>query len=228
MLLIEQLTKSYPLPGNRQVDVLNIPLLRLAAGEKAALVGPSGSGKSTLLLLIAGIARPSGGSIRVNGTQLELLGEAALDRFRAQQIGFVFQSFNLLPGFSAQENVLAAMQFGRVIPPAERRARAARLLTQVGLGHRLHHKPGQLSSGEQQRVAIARALANRPTLVLADEPTASLDRANTEHVFALLSDVCREHGAGLLLSTHDPELAGRLERIIHLRDMSAAEAKEVG
>ncbi|MDO3679060.1 ABC transporter ATP-binding protein [Paenibacillus ehimensis] len=228
MLHAKNLSKSYPLPGKRQVNVLNIAHFAMQAGERVALVGPSGSGKSTLLQLIAGILRPTSGTIRLLDRQLERLSEAELDRFRAQHIGFVFQSFNLLPGFTALENVLAAMQFGKTVPPKAQKQRASELLAQVGLEHRLHHKPGQLSGGEQQRVSIARALANRPALVLADEPTASLDHANAEQVFSLLAEACEQNGTALLLCTHDPELAGRLDRVVSLRELSIFDTREVG
>ncbi|MFM1651671.1 ABC transporter ATP-binding protein [Brevibacillus sp. B_LB10_24] len=223
MLEIANLTKSYQLPGKEQIHVLNIARFHMNAQERVALVGPSGSGKSTLLNIIAGILRPTSGQIHLLDQQLERLPEAKLDRFRARHIGYVFQSFHLLPGYTVVENVLTAMRFGKTIPPKEQRQRAVELLSQVGLAHRLYHKPGQLSTGEQQRVSIARALANRPALVLADEPTASLDRDNAAQVFALLMETCRSNNAALLLCSHDLELAGRLDRMIHIRDLSTAE-----
>ncbi|WP_040951688.1 ABC transporter ATP-binding protein [Gorillibacterium massiliense] len=222
MLHISNLSKIYPLPGRKTAEALRIANFNMGDREKVALVGPSGSGKSTLLHLIAGILRPTTGSIRLLDHQLETMGEAELDRFRASRIGYVFQSFNLIPGLSALENVTAAMSFGRVIPARERKARAATLLDQVGLSHRLQHKPAQLSSGEQQRVSIARALANRPALVLADEPTASLDYDNAQQVFILLTEACQLHGAGLLLCTHDLDIAGKLDRIVRIRDLRAS------
>jgi ABC-type lipoprotein export system ATPase subunit len=223
MLQIDNLVKSYKVEGGQKVTVLDIRHFAMQAGEKATLVGPSGSGKSTLLQMISGILRPTEGRIQLQGLQLDQLGEAELDRFRAQHIGYVFQSFNLLPGFTALENVLVAMRFGSALPRKERRARAIDLLSQVGLGHRLHHRSGQLSHGEQQRVSIARALANRPVLVLADEPTASLDSDNARQVFNLLTEACRDQGAALLLCTHDMELAGQLDRMVHIRDLSGEE-----
>lgn len=221
MLQIENVVKCYSVEGKRQVRVLDIRSFGMEAGEKAALVGPSGSGKSTLLHLLSGIVRPTEGTIRLLDRRLETLSEAELDRFRARHIGYVFQSFNLLPGFTAIENVLAAMQFGSgALSGKEKKERAAELLGQVGLGHRLQHRPAQLSQGEQQRVSIARALANRPALVLADEPTASLDAANADKVFDLLMGACKEEGAALLLCTHDSELAGRTDRIVRIRELS--------
>jgi len=224
MLEINNLVKSYPQPGKEPLCVLNVRRFTMAPGERAALTGPSGSGKSTLLHLIAGVLRPTEGTIRLLGQSLEQAGEAELDRYRAKHIGYVFQSFNLLPGLTALENVLAATRFGPAASRAEHKERASGLLARVGLGNRLHHLPNQLSQGEQQRVSIARALANRPSLVLADEPTASLDPANAERVFVLLDKACKEAGAALLLCTHDMELAGRMERHVRMRDLSEGEA----
>lgn len=216
MLELSRLVKTYPAPGSgRPVTALRIDRFVLRQGETVALVGPSGSGKSTLLNLIAGIIRPTTGGIRLNGEELTRLNEREWDAVRTKQIGYVFQSFHLLPGFTALENVLLAMQFAGT-PGRERRQRAERWLDRVGLPDRLHHMPHQLSSGEQQRVAIARALANGPQLVLADEPTANLDEANARSVFRLLMDACAEQRAALLLSTHDPSLAPHFDRIVRL------------
>ncbi|SFL82106.1 putative ABC transport system ATP-binding protein [Paenibacillus sp. 1_12] len=228
MLLLENVDKSYTIPGRQHVPVLHIPRFQMSSQEKVALVGPSGSGKSTLLHMIAGILRPTSGTIRLLDRQLESLSESELDRFRAKHVGYVFQSFNLLPGFTAMENVLAAMRFGQILPSKKHKERAAEMLDQVGLGHRLHHKSGQLSNGEQQRVSIARALVNQPALVLADEPTASLDYANAEQVAALLNDTCSSHGAALLLCSHDLELARTMDRIVHIRDLSQITTGRVG
>ncbi|THF83546.1 ABC transporter ATP-binding protein [Cohnella fermenti] len=223
MLVLEEVSKTYPMKGGSAVPVVSVSRFAMAAGEQAALVGPSGSGKSTLLHLISGVLRPTSGSIQLLGRELGSLSEAELDRFRAKHIGYVFQSFNLLPGFSAAENVMAAMGFGRTIPARERKERAHMLLGRVGLGHRLNHRSHQLSQGEQQRVSIARALANRPALVLADEPTASLDGANAQIVYALLAEACESEGAALLLSTHDMELAKRTGRVVPIRELAARE-----
>jgi len=223
MLEIDRLVKSYPQQGGDPLRVLSIRRFAMAAGERTALTGPSGSGKSTLLHLIAGILRPTEGTIRMLGKTLERTGESELDRFRASHIGYVFQSFNLLPAFTALENVLVAMRFGTSLSRSDRKGRAIELLTKVGLGNRLHHRPSQLSQGEQQRVSIARALANRPSLVLADEPTASLDLANAMRVFELLTHACEEAGAALLLCTHDLELAGRMDRQVQMRELSEGE-----
>ncbi|WP_248925795.1 ABC transporter ATP-binding protein [Paenibacillus hamazuiensis] len=220
MLVLDKVTKSFAISASERIEVVSVDYFEMQRGEKAALVGPSGSGKSTLLHLIAGLFRPTSGSIRLLDKPVHGMKEAELDRFRAQHIGYVFQSFNLLSGFSALDNVLAAMKFGNVVPRKEQKERAAELLAQVGLGHRLDHKPSQLSGGEQQRVSIARALANSPALVLADEPTASLDADNAAQVFSLLVDACRSGGTALLMCTHDPELAGQLDKTINIRDLS--------
>src|ERR1017187_10205724 len=171
VLSLNNVSKSYREADGHPLDVIRISQFSLATGEQVALVGESGSGKSTLLNLIAGILLPDGGEILVNGTDPTKLSEAARDRFRAANIGYVFQSFNLLQGFTALENVLLGQMFGNGDGGADR---AVQLLKSVGLEHRLHHKPRALSVGEQQRVAIARALVNAPPLVLADEPTGSL------------------------------------------------------
>jgi ABC-type lipoprotein export system ATPase subunit len=228
MLIVDRLKKSYILPGNQEITVLNINHFQMNNHEKVGLVGPSGSGKSTFLNIIAGIVRPTTGIIFMMNTQIDQLPEAKLDHYRARQVGYVFQNFNLLSGYTALENVLIAMQFGNVISRNERRKKAIELLSQVGLDQRLHHKSGQLSNGEQQRVAIARALANRPSLVLADEPTASLDYHNAQQVSALLADACRVNGAALLLCTHDLELANKMDRIVNIRDLSDEYISEVG
>ena len=163
--------------------------------------------------------RPDAGSVLIDGLDIARLDEARRDRVRADRLGLVFQQFNLLPGFTALENVLVAMSFGSARPD---RKRAADLLGAVGLAHRLGHKPAQLSTGQQQRVAVARALANRPRAVLADEPTASIDSAHQQQVIDLLRDTCREQGAALLVVTHAPEVAGRFPRRLRLEDFNRA------
>ncbi len=172
MLLLKDVKKSFVEPDGTPLPILDIAEFRVAAGEQMVLVGRSGCGKTTLLHVIAGISRPDSGKVRIDDWDITLMSEAECDRFRAEHIGYVFQTFNLLRGFSALENVLLAMRFtGRRAD----RARARQLLERVGLGHRMTHKPAMLSVGEQQRVAVARALANRPKLLLADEPTANVD-----------------------------------------------------
>jgi len=216
---LEQVTKSFRLPGGEIVAVLDVPAFALAEGEQCALEGQSGSGKSTLLHVISGIMRPDAGSVRIDGIDITRLDEARRDRVRADRLGLVFQQFNLLPGFTALENVLVAMSFGSGKPD---RWRAADLLAAVGLSHRLHHKPAELSIGQQQRVAVARALANRPRAILADEPTASVDAAHQRQVIDLVRGTCTEQGVALLLVTHDPAVAAQFPRRLRLEDFNRA------
>ena len=216
-LELRNVTKSYREPGGGKLPVLNVNHFQLAAGEQVALVGSSGGGKTTLLNIIAGITAADGGEVLVGGTDLVKLPEAARDRFRAERIGYVFQTFNLLPAFTALENVLLGMSFGG---KRADRARAIKLLERVGLSHRLHHRPSQMSVGEQQRTSVARALANVPRLLLADEPTANVDAANQQTILELLRESCREHNVSLLLVTHAPEVAGQFERIEKLADFN--------
>jgi putative ABC transport system ATP-binding protein len=201
--------------GGRPVTILDGVSLDVAAGEVVAVTGPSGSGKSTLLGLIAGLDTPSGGSIAVDGVDVTRLGEAALARFRRRTIGFVFQSYHLIPTLTAAENVAVPLELADAGAPL---ATAARLLGEVGLAERTHHYPAQLSGGEQQRVAIARAVALSPPLLLADEPTGNLDSATGGAIVDLLLALNRERGSTLLLVTHDAELAARAVRAVALRD----------
>jgi putative ABC transport system ATP-binding protein len=182
-----------------------------------ALVGPSGSGKSTVLNLIGGLDRPTDGEVWVNGTELTGSDEQVLTRHRRRQVGFVFQSFNLLPRLTAEENVALPLMFSRV-PEQERTGRARALLERVGLESRLAHRPTQLSGGEQQRVAIARALVGRPVLLLADEPTGNLDSSTGAEIMGLLKELNQEEGLTLVVVTHDAEVAAFADRVIGLRD----------
>lgn len=191
--------------------------LAIEAGDFVALVGPSGSGKSTLLQLLGALETPSTGRIFFKGQDLSLLGDRALTALRAHEIGFVFQSFNLIPTLTALDNVLAAM-VPSGIDRALRRERALELLTRVGLEDRTAHLPSRLSGGEQQRVAIARALANRPSVVIADEPTGNLDSAMSEDIMTILEEIRDTGGITIILATHDPKIAERTERRITLRD----------
>lgn len=219
-LVLEQVRKSYRVPDGQPLPVLNVESFQIAAGEQVALVGQSGGGKTTLLNVIAGITAADSGKVLVDGTDVTRLPEAARDRFRAERIGIVFQTFNLLPAFSAFENVLLGMAFsGRVD-----RGFAKQLLERVGLGHRLSHRPGQLSVGEQQRVAVARALANRPKVMLADEPTANVDVANQDLVLKLIRDTCSEHKISLLLVTHAPDVAKQFARVEQLMEFNRTTA----
>ncbi len=201
--------------GGRPLTILDGVTLAVAAGEVCAVTGPSGSGKSTLLGLIAGLDRPTAGSIEVAGVEVTRLGEDALARFRRDTLGYVFQSFHLIPTLTAAENVAVPLELAGA-PGAAARART--LLAEVGLAERAHHYPAQLSGGEQQRVALARAVALDPRLLLADEPTGNLDSATGAQIIELLLRLNRERGATLLLVTHDEALASRAGRVIRLRD----------
>ena len=221
MLLVENVRKSFRLPDGSTLDILNVPRFEVAAGEQLVLSGQSGSGKTTLLHVIAGITRPDAGSVRIDGTDITRLSEAGRDRFRADKLGYVFQTFNLLGGFSALENVLLGMSFaGRGGDPA----RARQLLERVGLGHRLTHRPAMLSVGEQQRVAVARALANRPKLLLADEPTANVDAGHQQQIVDLMRETCREEQVALLIVTHTADVADQFARIERLENFNRAVA----
>ncbi len=219
MLLLEDLRKSYQQADGTPLQILDVPRYELAKGEQAVLLGRSGCGKTTLLHVIAGISRADSGLVQVAGIDLRRLSEAGRDRFRASNLGYVFQTFNLLPGFTALENVLLGMTFstGKVD-----RGRALGLLDRVGLRSRAEHRPTALSVGEQQRVAVARALANRPRLLLADEPTANVDPANQQQVVNLIRETCQEQGVTLLMVTHAMEIAEQFSRVDRLEDINRA------
>lgn len=219
-LQLQNIRKSYREPGGRPLPVLSIADYQLSQGEQAALVGSSGCGKTTLLNVISGILAPDAGSVIVSGTDIAQLSEVVRDRFRAERIGFVFQTFNLLPGFTALENVLLGMTFSR--NPTDR-SFARSMLERVGLTDRQNHRPGRLSVGEQQRVSVARALANRPALLLADEPTANVDPANQNLILNLIRETCRENNVTLLLVTHATEVADRFDRVDRLQDFNRQE-----
>lgn len=218
-LVLKNVVKSYAEPGGGRLTVLDVRGFELRSAEQAVLVGASGGGKTTLLNVIAGITSPDAGTVEVDGVELTRLHEAARDRFRAERIGFVFQTFNLLPAFTALENVLLGMSFSR---SKSDRKRAVDLLDRVGLGHRLRHRPAQLSVGEQQRVAVARALANSPSLLLADEPTANVDLANQDLILKLIREACREHNVSLLMVTHSQDVAALFDRVEKLGEFNAA------
>jgi putative ABC transport system ATP-binding protein len=198
-----------------EVEILRGVNMNVAQGEAVAIVGPSGSGKTTLLMVISGLEGVTSGRIVVAGTELNGQSEDALTAFRRDTAGIVFQSFHLIPTMTALENVSVPLEFKGV---AGARAIAKSRLERVGLGHRLHHYPGQLSGGEQQRTAIARAVAAGCKIILADEPTGNLDQATGEHIIDLLFDMRREAGATLLLVTHDRALASRCDRVVEVRD----------
>jgi len=201
--------------GSEVVRALDGVDLRIGGAGMVAIVGPSGSGKSTLLHMIGAMDRPTRGEVVVAGQALNGLPEKALTRFRRRTVGFVFQTFNLIPNLTGLENVALPMEFNGV-PGAERLHRSRRLLEQIGLGHRLTHRPGELSGGEQQRVAIARALANDPPLILADEPTGNLDTESGQKIYELLKEVARERT--VLVVTHAEALARMADRVLHIRD----------
>jgi ABC-type lipoprotein export system ATPase subunit len=208
LLSIRDLVKGYLSPEGERTAVIDVPAFSMDAGEQIGLRGPSGSGKTTFLNLIAGILQADSGSIQFDGREITSMSEPDRDRLRADGMGYVFQTFNLLHGYSALENVELGMMFGRGVD-----SRYAReLLDRVGLSHRMTYRPRQLSVGQQQRVAVARALANKPKLVLADEPTGNLDRRHATEALELMRAVCREHNAALLLVSHDPQILEPFER----------------
>lgn len=218
-LQLRNVKKSYPNPEGGTVQVLDIPQFDLEKGDQVVLLGSSGGGKTTLLNVIAGITTPDSGQVVIEGTDLTRLPEVARDRFRALKIGIIFQAFHLLPAMTALENVLLGMSFSG--QTADKKF-AMELLTQLGLSERLHYKPSQLSIGQQQRVAIARALANKPALLLADEPTASVDMQNARVVIDLLKSACKEHDVSLLLVSHSEQVAEEFDRSIRLEEINVA------
>lgn len=201
--------------GGHAVTILDDVSLDIPERQMAAIVGPSGSGKSTLLGLIAGLDKPTSGSIKVDGIEIAILRESAMARYRREKIGYIFQSFHLIPTLTAWENVAVPLE---LTGEPHAKSRAIDLLTSVGLKDRQSHYPVQLSGGEQQRVAVARAFACRPPILLADEPTGNLDGETGQQVIDLLFALHAERGTTLLLITHDAALAERCDRIIHLRD----------
>jgi putative ABC transport system ATP-binding protein len=217
MIVAEGLGKTY-VSGGRPLPVLRDVDLRIPAESFVAILGPSGSGKTTLLGLLAGLDEPSAGRVRLDGVDLTALTEDERAGFRARNVGFVFQTFHLLPTLTALENVLVPLELIGDRPQRELRQRARGLLDRVGLGGRLDHYPAQLSGGEQQRVALARAFANRPRILFADEPTGNLDQETGARVIELMEDLNREARTTLVLVTHDLALAARAHRIIRLAD----------
>jgi len=211
MYKLTNVTKDYA-KGRQTVQALRGVNLQIADGEWLAIQGPTGHGKSTLLQILGGLDRPSSGSVDFDGRDLALLGEAAMTKVRAQSIGFIFQTFNLIPTLSAQENVETALvPLG--VSGASRKARAAEALSSLGLGDRLRHLPSELSGGQQQRVAIARALVKEPTVLLADEPTGNLDEDTRDEIIGLLEKLWQDSGLTLILVTHDSSIARRAQRL---------------
>ncbi len=219
MLHLRELKKTFRQPDGTELHVLDIADYHVGAGEQVVMVGESGCGKTTLLHVVAGISRPDSGKVRVDDWEITLMPEAECDCFRAERIGYVFQTFNLLPGFTALENVLLSMRFSRRRPDKHR---ARQLLHRVGLDHRVTHRPTMLSVGEQQRVAVARALANKPKLLLADEPTANVDAGNQQQILDLIRETCMEENVALIMVTHSQEVAKQFSRIDRLEEFNRA------
>ncbi|MGD8398996.1 MAG: ABC transporter ATP-binding protein [Anaerolineae bacterium] len=216
MIELESVTRTYKM-GSEEIHALDGVDLVIGDGEFVAVVGPSGSGKSTLLHVVGGLDTPTSGRVVVDGQDLGVASDRELARFRNRRIGFVFQTFNLQPTYTAVENVALPLVFARV-PPREREVRARQALGTVGLAERFKHHPAELSGGERQRVAIARALVTDPAYILADEPTGNLDTATSEEVVGLLGTLHRERGLTVLMVTHDREMAALAGRQIALRD----------
>ncbi len=216
LLEAQNLWKTYG-QGEAAVEALRGISLKVCRGEFLAVMGPSGSGKSTLLHLLGGVDVPTQGRVLLEGTDLASMDDDQRSRFRRQRIGFIFQSFNLLPTLTAEENVALPLELDGV-PHEEARSRAAEILTLVGVSHRRHHLPSTMSGGEQQRVAVARALVIRPALLLADEPTGNLDSANGHQVTTLLRRLVDRQGQTIVMVTHDVEVAAHANRVIRLRD----------
>ena len=220
-LSVRNLKKTYRTIDGQWVRAIDIDRYEIEQGDQVALVGASGCGKTTFLNLVCGVIRADEGDIRV-ADELLPASEARRDLFRARHIGYVFQTFNLLQGFTALENVLLGMLFARKAEAAECRQRAAELLERVGLKHRVRHKPAQMSVGEQQRVAIARAVANKPALILADEPTGSLDERNAGVILDLIKEMCREENCTLVCVTHEPPVMAHFETVTELTSINKA------
>ena len=223
MIEIQELCLNYSI-RDEILKVVDIPCWSVGKGEQIAIYGASGSGKSTLLHLIAGVLVPTSGRVCVCGEEISSLSEAQRDRFRARRIGYVFQSFNLLHGYNALDNVLMGMTFCSKTPD---RKLAKSLLEQVGIGSRIRHTPSEMSLGEQQRVAIARALAKKPEVVLADEPTGSLDPKNKAQVVDLLRTMCSEQGSTLILVSHEENVIEQFENRVRFADINKAYEMEV-
>lgn len=222
---IRDITKSLPL-GRAQITILKGISFQIARGEFISIVGPSGSGKSTLLGIIAGLDNPTTGQVLIDNVDITRMSESKLAQVRNSKIGMVFQAFNLIPTLTAQENVEVPLYVGKhKVSPS---ARAKELLSLVGLGHRLDHRPNQLSGGEQQRVAIARSLATDPAVVIADEPTGNLDARNGENVLRLIADLRAQTGKTFIIATHDPTVASHADRAIRIVDGLIASIDQTG
>ncbi len=221
ILSLKNVSKRYPSPEGGVVEVLRVGQFELQEGQELALAGSSGSGKTTLLHIIAGILKPDSGQVVLGGEDLTVLSEGARDVVRANRLGYVYQTFNLLGGYSALENVVLGMAFGK----GPDKAFAKQLLERLGLADRLHYRPHQLSVGQQQRVALARALANKPSLVLADEPTGNLDPESAQEALSLIRNMCKESGAALMLVSHDPGILAKFEDVLDFSELNKAGGK---
>ena len=224
MLSLRNIKKSYREPDGTPLPILDIPKFTVADGEQVVLVGRSGCGKTTLLHTIAGITRADSGEIVIDGIDIATKSEGYVDRVRAAKIGYVFQTFNLLPGFTAFENVVLGMIFAGGRMDFDR---ATHLLHRVGLSHRASHKPRALSVGEQQRVAVARALANKPSMLLADEPTANIDPRNQQKIIDLIRETCREEQVSLVIVTHSTEVSNQFDRVDRLEEINQVVIAEI-
>jgi putative ABC transport system ATP-binding protein len=221
MLELRDLVKHYPAVGGEPVRAVDGVSLSVGAGEMVALYGPSGSGKTTLLLMVATLLEPTGGTVSIAGRDVSSLSEAEASQFRLSQLGFIRQNFDLLPGVSAIDN--AVLKLLKTVRWRDAHRQIAPLLERLGLGERLAHRAETLSMGERQRVMIARALSTEPSLLLADEPTGSLDTQRSREVLELLRELCRERGVACVLVSHDPLAAGYADRVLALRDGKLAE-----
>lgn len=225
MLVVDHLTRTFK-SGNEEVHAVSNIKFSVDTGEFVSIVGKSGSGKSTLLSMLGALDKPTEGSIKVDGEDIARMGDHSLIRYRCHKIGFVFQSYNLIPNLSAIENVMLPMEFAGA-NPHDRRERAIELLKQVGIeDDQMHRKPGRLSGGQQQRVSIARALANRPSVILADEPTGNLDEQTGKMVFDLLHTLTRQEKTTIIVVTHDLDIAGKTDRTFRLSDGKLSEVKK--
>jgi len=222
---IRNLSKTYT-RGKQKVEVLHHVNLDIAQGDFLALMGPSGSGKTTLLNLIGGLDSPSEGTLAVGGERIDKLGEGALAKWRSNNVGFIFQFYNLLPMLSAQKNVELPLLLTK-LSAAQRKKNASIALQLVGLADRASHKPNELSGGQQQRVAIARAIVSDPSLLVCDEPTGDLDRQSAEDVLALLQSLNRDHGKTIIMVTHDPKAAEHARHVLHLDKGTLVENADV-
>jgi len=220
-VVCRKLKKSYSDPDGSAVSVIDLESLEIADGAQVAIVGTSGSGKTTLLNIIAGILSPDEGSVEIDGTDITALSEEQRDRFRGENIGYIFQTFNLLASYTALENVMLGMYFAGAAG-GKMRAEAERLLEAVGLGDRMHYMPYQLSTGQQQRVSIARALANEHKLILADEPTGNLDAKTSEVILDLIQEMISRENRTLVLVTHDPKIMGRFPEVRDVAELKAS------